>query len=103
MGEARSPTLAEIEQARERIRGIALRTPLVRLNAPEAGREIDLKLESLQPIGSFKIRAGPRPRPQRPGRAARRREGGGAAARRAQPPGGNIDLDRFASLIAPSA
>jgi threonine dehydratase len=56
MGEARIPTLAEIEQAQERIRGIALRTPLVRLNAPEAGREIYLKLESLQPIGSFKIR-----------------------------------------------
>ena len=56
MGEARIPTLADIEEAQERIRGIALRTPLVRLNAPEAGREIYLKLESLQPIGSFKIR-----------------------------------------------
>jgi threonine dehydratase len=50
------PTLADIEAARERIRGIALRTPLVRLNAPEAPTEIYLKLESLQPIGSFKIR-----------------------------------------------
>ena len=53
---ARVPTLSEIEAARERIRGVALRTPLVRLNAPEAPRAIYLKLESLQPIGSFKIR-----------------------------------------------
>ena len=56
VGGATVPTLAEIEEARERIRGIALRTPLVRLNAPEAPHEIYLKLESLQPIGSFKIR-----------------------------------------------
>jgi threonine dehydratase len=33
-----------------------VRTPLVRLDAPEAPAEIYLKLESLQPIGSFKIR-----------------------------------------------
>jgi threonine dehydratase len=33
-----------------------LRTPLVRLQAPEAPAEIWLKLECLQPIGSFKIR-----------------------------------------------
>ena len=50
------PTLEDIEAARERIRGIALRTPLVRLNVPDAPAEIYLKLESLQPIGSFKIR-----------------------------------------------
>ncbi len=50
------PTLAEIRQARERIAGIALRTPLVRLNVPDAPAEIWLKLENLQPIGSFKIR-----------------------------------------------
>jgi threonine dehydratase len=34
----------------------AVRTPLVRLDAPEAPAEIYLKLENLQPIGSFKIR-----------------------------------------------
>jgi len=34
----------------------AIRTPLVRLNAREAPAEIYLKLENLQPIGSFKIR-----------------------------------------------
>lgn len=34
----------------------AIRTPLVRLNVPDAPAEIYLKLENLQPIGSFKIR-----------------------------------------------
>lgn len=33
-----------------------MRTPLVRLDAPESPAEIWLKLENLQPIGSFKIR-----------------------------------------------
>jgi threonine dehydratase len=47
--------LAEIERARERLRGAAVRTPLVRLGA-DAPAEIWLKLENLQPIGSFKIR-----------------------------------------------
>jgi threonine dehydratase len=47
--------LAEIRAARERIAGAAVRTPLVRLNA-DAPAEIWLKLENLQPIGSFKIR-----------------------------------------------
>jgi threonine dehydratase len=36
--------------------GTAVRTPLVRLNAPEAEAEIYLKLENIQPIGSFKLR-----------------------------------------------
>lgn len=53
---ARTPTLAEIRQARERIAGSAIRTPLVRLNVADAPAEIWLKLENLQPIGSFKIR-----------------------------------------------
>jgi len=48
--------LADIEAARDAIQGKVLRTPLVRLNYPEAGKEIYLKLENLQPIGSFKIR-----------------------------------------------
>jgi threonine dehydratase len=46
----------EIQRARETIAGAAVRTPLVRLHAPEARAEIYLKLENLQPIGSFKIR-----------------------------------------------
>ena len=48
--------LAEIQAARERIAGAAIRTPLVRLHVPEAPAEIYLKLECLQPINSFKIR-----------------------------------------------
>jgi threonine dehydratase len=50
------PSLSDIEEARRRISGAAIRTPLVRLNFPEAPAEIYLKLENLQPIGSFKIR-----------------------------------------------
>ena len=50
------PSLAQIEAARVEIRGSAVRTPLVRLNITEAPAEIYLKLENLQPIGSFKIR-----------------------------------------------
>lgn len=50
------PTLDEIRAARERIAGFAVRTPLLRL-APRPGEpEIWLKLENLQPVGSFKIR-----------------------------------------------
>jgi threonine dehydratase len=48
-------TLAEIEAARQRIAGAAIRTPLVRLYA-DAPAEIYLKLENLQPVHSFKIR-----------------------------------------------
>src|SRR5437016_10096565 len=48
--------LAEIQAARERLAGIVLRTPLVRLNVDDAPAEIYLKLECLQPIGSFKLR-----------------------------------------------
>lgn len=48
-------TLADIEAARDRIAGTALRTPLVRFPA-DAPAEIWLKLETLQPINSFKLR-----------------------------------------------
>jgi threonine dehydratase len=48
--------LAEIEAARDRIKDIAVRTPLIRLALDDAPAEIYLKLETLQPIGSFKIR-----------------------------------------------
>ncbi len=50
------PTVAQVREAREAIAGAAIRTPLVRLNASGAPAEIYLKLENLQPIGSFKIR-----------------------------------------------
>lgn len=49
-------SLAAIEEARRVIVGSAIRTPLVRLNVDAAPAEIYLKLENLQPIGSFKIR-----------------------------------------------
>jgi len=49
-------TLETIRSAQKRIAGIAFRTPLVRLNYEEDRGEIYLKLESLQPIGSFKLR-----------------------------------------------
>jgi threonine dehydratase len=49
-------SLDQIRDARERIAGITLRTPLVRLQAEDAPAEIYLKLENLQPIGSFKLR-----------------------------------------------
>jgi len=48
--------LAAIEAAARRIKGTALRTPLVRLHVEDAPAEIYLKLENLQPINSFKIR-----------------------------------------------
>src|SRR5579864_2957951 len=44
-----------IEQARQHVYEAAIRTPLVRLNY-DGPAEIYLKLECLQPIGSFKIR-----------------------------------------------
>lgn len=50
-----APTLDEILAARERLSGVALRTPLIRLPV-EGPAEIWLKLETLQPTGSFKLR-----------------------------------------------
>jgi threonine dehydratase len=48
-------TLAQVEEARRNIASVALRTPLVRCNI-DAPAQLYLKLENLQPIGSFKIR-----------------------------------------------
>lgn len=48
--------LMEIHAARARIRGVGTDSPLVRLNVEDAPAEIYLKLENLQPIGSFKLR-----------------------------------------------
>ncbi len=56
MKAVQAPTLEDIRAARERIAGSAIRTPLIRLNLEDAPAEIYLKLENLQPIGSFKIR-----------------------------------------------
>ena len=58
--------LEEIRAARERVSGAAIRTPLIRLQADDAPAEIWLKLENLQPIGSFSpLRGGGLPRPRR--------------------------------------
>jgi threonine dehydratase len=48
--------LSEIQAARERIKSTIFRTPLVRLQTGLPRPEIYLKLESLQPINSFKLR-----------------------------------------------
>jgi threonine dehydratase len=48
--------LDEIRAAQRRLAGVALRTPLVRLPSIDAPCEVHLKLENLQPIGSFKLR-----------------------------------------------
>ena len=48
--------IEEIRAARERLAGRVLRTPLVRLDLPDPPAAIYLKLENLQPIGSFKLR-----------------------------------------------
>jgi threonine dehydratase len=55
----RTISIEAVRDARRHIYDAAVRTPLVRLDLPFAegpGPEIYLKLESLQPIGSFKIR-----------------------------------------------
>jgi len=48
-------TQEQVEEARRNIGGVALRTPLVRCFA-DSPAALWLKLENLQPIGSFKIR-----------------------------------------------
>jgi len=48
--------LAEIREARERIAGTIVRTPLVRLELGPDYPDIRLKLESLQPINAYKLR-----------------------------------------------
>jgi len=52
----RTISLESILAARQRVYQAAIRTPLVRLYYDDAPAEIYLKLESCQPIGSFKIR-----------------------------------------------
>jgi threonine dehydratase len=48
-------TLNDIQSARELLRGIAVRTPLVSCKLPDE-RQIFIKPENLQPVGSFKLR-----------------------------------------------
>ena len=51
-----SVSLQDIRDAHQRIKGKVNRTPLVRFYSDNFPGEIYLKLENLQPIGSFKIR-----------------------------------------------
>ena len=48
--------LAEVRQARTRIAGIVVRTPLVPLSLGSDFPDIRLKLETLQPISAYKLR-----------------------------------------------
>ncbi|MCO6004408.1 threonine/serine dehydratase [Actinoallomurus purpureus] len=49
-------TLEEIEDAARRLSGVAIRTPLVPLRGTASSAPLLLKAESLQPVGSFKLR-----------------------------------------------
>jgi threonine dehydratase len=49
-------SIKDIEEARGRIADTVLRTPLVKLNYEKAPCQVFLKLECLQPTGSFKVR-----------------------------------------------
>jgi threonine dehydratase len=51
-----APGLDAVELAVERLRGTAVRTPLVGLHSYDTVTDIYLKPEVLQPVGSFKIR-----------------------------------------------
>ncbi len=56
---ARLPTLADVNAARTRLRGIALNTPLEaspELTAATGAADVRLKREELQPTGAFKTR-----------------------------------------------
>jgi threonine dehydratase len=49
-------SIVEIETARARLQPLGLLAPLVSYDAAPAGKTVLLKLENLQPIGSFKVR-----------------------------------------------
>ncbi len=49
-------TLAELRAAQERLRGVAVHTPLVAFEIPGEPLALWVKAEGLQPIGSFKLR-----------------------------------------------
>src|SRR5215204_1126924 len=51
-----SVSLQDINDAQQRIRGKINRTPLIRFYADDLPGDVYLKLENLQPIGSFKLR-----------------------------------------------
>ena len=56
LDEVKAVAMPQIEAARARLEGLSLVSPLVACDASPAGKKVFLKLENLQPIGSFKIR-----------------------------------------------
>ncbi|HTC39816.1 MAG TPA: pyridoxal-phosphate dependent enzyme [Steroidobacteraceae bacterium] len=54
--EVKPVDLTQIAAARARIAGLSMMTPLVGCDIAPPGKTIRLKLENLQPIGSFKVR-----------------------------------------------
>jgi threonine dehydratase len=56
MAQLELTTLEEMRAAHVRLRGVAVWTPLVRLETPGLPGEMWVKAEGLQPIGSFKLR-----------------------------------------------
>src|SRR5207244_10197942 len=48
--------LAEVQEARKRIAGTIVRTPLIRLELGPEFPDIRIKLENLQPINAYKLR-----------------------------------------------
>jgi threonine dehydratase len=56
MSELSLPSLEALQEARQRISGVVRHTPLVPAHERFAAPDVYLKLETLQPVGSFKIR-----------------------------------------------
>ncbi len=56
MSELSLPTLDAFQEARQRISSVARHTPLVPAHERFAAPDVYLKLETMQPVGSFKIR-----------------------------------------------
>jgi threonine dehydratase len=48
--------IAQIQAAKTRLEGLSVTTPLVDCDSAPQGKKLRLKLENLQPIGSFKVR-----------------------------------------------
>lgn len=57
LDELHLPTADEVARARASITGVVRRTPLWRIESGRPGVNLFVKLEALQPYGSFKIRA----------------------------------------------
>src|SRR5579859_6656565 len=49
-------SLAEVLRARDRLQGLAICSPAIRCGGVSSIPELHLKLENLQPVGSFKVR-----------------------------------------------